>query len=71
MKKRTTLEAVIGLPANIFYGTSIPTCILVFKKMSPNKTTTYYLSMHPMILKKEKNQNHLSDAPSRTYYRHI
>jgi len=26
------LDAVIGLPANIFYGTSIPTCILVFRK---------------------------------------
>lgn len=26
------LDAVIGIPANIFYGTSIPTCILVFKK---------------------------------------
>jgi type I restriction enzyme M protein len=26
------LDAVIGLPSNIFYGTSIPTCILVFKK---------------------------------------
>lgn len=25
------LDAVIGLPANLFYGTSIPTCILVFK----------------------------------------
>ena len=23
---------VIGLPANIFFGTSIPTCVLVFKK---------------------------------------
>ena len=26
------LDAVIGLPANLFYGTSIPTVILVFKK---------------------------------------
>ena len=26
------LDAVIGLPANIFYGTGIPTCVLVFKK---------------------------------------
>jgi type I restriction enzyme M protein len=26
------IDAVIGLPANIFYGTSIPTCILVLKK---------------------------------------
>ena len=25
------LDAVIGMPANLFYGTSIPTCILVFK----------------------------------------
>jgi type I restriction enzyme M protein len=25
------LEAVIGLPANLFYSTSIPTCILVFR----------------------------------------
>jgi len=28
------LEAVIGLPANLFYSTSIPTCILVFR--APN-----------------------------------
>jgi type I restriction enzyme M protein len=32
IKDRNFLDAVIGLPANIFYGTSIPTCILVFKK---------------------------------------
>lgn len=32
IQDRNYLDAVIGLPANIFYGTSIPTCILVFKK---------------------------------------
>lgn len=32
IKELNYLDAVIGLPANIFYGTSIPTCILVFKK---------------------------------------
>ncbi len=32
IENRNYLDAVIGLPANIFYGTSIPTCILVFKK---------------------------------------
>lgn len=26
------LDAVIGLPTNLFYGTSIPACILIFKK---------------------------------------
>jgi type I restriction enzyme M protein len=30
--EKNALDAVIGLPANIFYGTSIPTCILVLKK---------------------------------------
>jgi len=32
IQDRNYLDAVIGLPANIFYGTSIPTCILVLKK---------------------------------------
>lgn len=32
IETKNYLDAVIGLPANIFYGTSIPTCILVFKK---------------------------------------
>lgn len=32
IEDRNCLDAVIGLPANIFYGTSIPTCILVLKK---------------------------------------
>ncbi|MEL6655895.1 MAG: type I restriction-modification system subunit M [Bacteroidota bacterium] len=32
IEDRNYLDAVIGLPPNIFYGTSIPACILVFKK---------------------------------------
>jgi len=34
--EKNFLDTVIGLPANIFYGTSIPTCILVFKKCREN-----------------------------------
>lgn len=30
------LDGVIGLPENLFYGTSIPACILVFKKNRSN-----------------------------------
>ena len=26
------IDTIIGLPANVFYGTSIPTCVLVLKK---------------------------------------
>ena len=32
IQDKNYLDTVIGLPANIFYGTSIPTCILVLKK---------------------------------------
>ena len=32
IKEMNALDAVIGLPANLFYGTSIPTCIVVLKK---------------------------------------
>ncbi|MDH5922805.1 type I restriction-modification system subunit M [Vibrio splendidus] len=32
IKEKNYLDMVIGLPANIFFGTSIPTCVLVLKK---------------------------------------
>ncbi len=32
IEDKNQLDAVIGLPANVFYGTGIPTCILVLKK---------------------------------------
>ena len=32
IKEKNYLDAVIGLPANLFYGTPIPTCIMVLKK---------------------------------------
>lgn len=32
IQEKNYLDDVIGLPANLFFGTSIPTCILVFKK---------------------------------------
>ena len=37
------LDAVIGLPANIFYGTSIPTCVLVFKKCRKNPNNILFI----------------------------
>jgi type I restriction enzyme M protein len=36
IEQKNYLDTVIGLPANIFYGTSIPTCIMVFKKCREN-----------------------------------
>jgi len=40
IEDRNYLDAVIGLPANIFYGTGIPTCILVLKKTRNNNKDT-------------------------------
>ena len=37
------LDAVIGLPANIFYGTSIPTCILVFQKQRTDPNNILFI----------------------------
>ena len=61
IEDRNYLDAVIGLPANIFYGTSIPTCILVFKKCRENPEDILFIdsSQH---FEKVKNQNVLRDA---------
>ena len=52
---RNWLDAVIGLPANIFYGTSIPTCILVFKKCRETEDVLFIDASK--LYEKRKNQN--------------
>lgn len=52
------LDAVIGLPANIFYGTSIPTCILVFKKCRKNPDDVLFIDAS-QDFEKVKTQNKL------------
>lgn len=54
------LDAVIGLPANLFYGTSIPTCILVFKKCRKNGDDVLFIDASREF-EKVKNQNKLRD----------
>ena len=58
IEDRNYLDAVIGLPANVFYGTGIPTCILVFKKCKENPDNILFIdaSRH---FEKVKTQNHL------------
>ena len=63
IKELNWLDAVIGLPANIFYGTSIPTSILVFKKCRKKDDDILFIdasgSDHYI---KEGNQNSLRDT---------
>lgn len=57
--EKNYLDAVIGLPANLFYGTSIPTVILVFKKNRNEKSILFIDASKEF--EKGKNQNNLSD----------
>jgi len=44
IEDRNYLDAVIGLPANLFYGTPIPTCIIVFKKCRENPNDVLFIN---------------------------
>ena len=52
------LDAVIGLPANIFYGTSIPTCVLVFKRCRKHPDDVLFIDAS-RDFEKVKTQNKL------------
>ncbi len=62
--EKNLLDAVIGLPANLFYGTSIPGCIIVFKK-NRNRNDVLFIDASGrdgqgnLRYKKDKNQNRL------------
>ncbi|MBP1592554.1 MAG: type I restriction-modification system subunit M, partial [Oscillospiraceae bacterium] len=56
------LDAVIGLPANLFYGTGIPACILVFKKNRGTHDVLFIDASGEGNFEKGKNQNNLRDC---------
>ncbi|PLT33641.1 type I restriction-modification system subunit M [Bacillus sp. V5-8f] len=56
IEEKNYLDAVIGLPANIFFGTSIPTCILVFKKCREVSDNVIFIDASAYF-EKGKNQN--------------
>lgn len=60
IENKNYLDTVIWLPANIFYGTSIPTCILVFKKCRENPDDILFIDASNDF-EKGKNQNRLRD----------
>lgn len=59
--EKNYLDAVIGLPANLFYGTSIPACILVFKKCRPTNENILFIDASKHF-EKGKNQNRLRES---------
>lgn len=61
IKDKNYLDAVIGLPVNLFYGTSIPTVILVFKKCRENSNDVLFIDASNDF-EKGKNQNILREC---------
>ena len=59
IEKFNYLDAVIGLTPNLFYGTSIPACILVFKKCKEEDNILFIEASK--LYEKGKNQNYLKD----------
>lgn len=55
------LDAVIGLPEGLFYGTGIPACILVFKKNRTRKDVLFIDASGEGNYEKGKNQNQLRE----------
>ena len=46
IREKNYLDAVIGLPSNIFYGTGIPTCIMVLKKYRQNNDVLFFFYVY-------------------------
>ncbi|NCC55616.1 MAG: type I restriction-modification system subunit M, partial [Erysipelotrichia bacterium] len=57
--EQNLLDAIIGLPANLFFGTGIPAAILVFKKNRVNNDILFIDASREFD--KAKNQNNLTD----------
>lgn len=54
-----SIYAVIGLPSNMFYNTSIPTCIIVLKKHREGRDVLFIDASN--LFEKEKKQNVMND----------
>lgn len=60
IENKNYVDAVIGLPANIFYGTSIPTCIIVMKKCRKEDDNILFIDASKEF-EKVKTQNKLRE----------
>ena len=61
IEKQNSLDAVIGLPANLFYGVGIPVTVLVFKKCRNADDNIIFIDASKEF-EKGKNQNNLTEA---------
>ena len=59
--KKDYIDAIIGLPANLFYSTGIPVCIIVLKKCRKNDKILFINASSDEHYEKGKRQNFLRE----------
>ena len=55
------IRAVIGLPANLFYGTGIPACVIVLDKENANQRKSIFFINASKGFVKDGNKNRLRE----------
>ncbi len=59
--KKDCIDAIIGLPANLFYSTGIPVCVIVLKKCRKNDKILFINASSEEHYEKGKRQNFLRE----------
>ena len=59
--QRGVIKAIIGLPANLFYGTGIPACIIVLDKQDAQARKAIFLIDASKGFRKDGNKNRLRE----------
>ena len=62
IQKMNVLDAVIGLPANLFFGTGIPVCVLVLKRERNGNSDNIFFIDASKEFEAGKNQNILREC---------
>ena len=70
--EKDLLDAVIGLPPNLFYSTSIPACLLIFRDQKPAERKDHVLFVDGSArFAKGKNQNQMTDDDIKRPHRRL
>lgn len=67
MVERNFVDAVIQMPSNLFYGTSIQTCLLILRKAKENDKTVFIDASAEFV--SATNSNKLSEENIQTIYK--
>lgn len=61
IEKQNVIDAIVGLPANCFHGTSIPVCCIVLRKNRNSNSDNIWFCDASKYFTKGKNMNSITD----------